>query len=151
MAQPVTDNIIVKGTPDEIFQIWSSFQIFPHFMSNIKSVQMIGPGRSHWVMEGPLGKTFEWDAETTRMEPNKRIAWNSINTEEGGLKTSGQVTFNELPDGQTEVSVTMVYDPPGGALGEAVAALFAKPEERVHEDLKNFKNFVESRRYTTVI
>lgn len=150
MAQPVTDTIIVKGSVDEIYRVWSNFELFPHFMANIKSVTHTGPGRTHWVMEGPLGKSFEWDAETTRMEPNKRIAWNSVNTEEGSLKTSGQVTFNQLADGQTEVSVTMVYDPPGGAMGEFLAELLANPEGRVHEDLKNFKNFIESRRYATV-
>ena len=64
-------------------------------MKYITSVHKTGDGLSHWVMEGPLGKKIEWDAEATRMEPNKRIAWNSC--DQGDITTSGQVTFKELP------------------------------------------------------
>src|SRR4051812_38893676 len=86
-------NIIVKCDLDTVYQHWADFERFPQFMRHIKSVSKTGDKTSHWVMDGPLGKTLEWDAETTLMDKNKRIAWNST---EGDLKTSGQVTFTDL-------------------------------------------------------
>ena len=37
---------------------------------------------SHWVMKGPLGADIEWDAETTRLDENERVAWNSKDNSE---------------------------------------------------------------------
>jgi uncharacterized membrane protein len=59
------------------------------------------------------------------------------------ITTSGEVTFTPLSDGQTEVSVVMNYTPPGGKAGEFFAELFARPEQRLVEDLRNFKAFAE--------
>jgi uncharacterized membrane protein len=62
-------------------------------MRYIKSVTPQGDETYRWVMAGPNDVEAEWITETTRLEPNKRIAWKTI---EGDLKTSGQVTFTEL-------------------------------------------------------
>ena len=140
MSDRVTNTIIVKGSVDELFDIWANFENFPHFMKNIKSVQKQGDNMSHWVMEGPLGKKLEWNAKTTTFERNKRIAWSST---DGDLKTSGQVTFNALPNNSTEITVMMHYEPPAGILGKAVAELFSDPEKRMEEDLRNFKAYAE--------
>jgi uncharacterized membrane protein len=40
--------------------------------------------------------------------------------------------------------VTLHYDPPAGMVGEAVAQLFGNPEKRLTEDLRRFKQYVES-------
>jgi uncharacterized membrane protein len=141
MADQVTKSIIVKADAAEVFNIWANFENFPHFMKYIKSIQKTGDRTSHWVMEGPLGKDLEWDAETTKLETNKRIGWNS--RDGGDIKTSGQVTFNQLPQGQTEITVTLQYVPPAGAIGEFIANLFSDPEKRLDEDLANFKSYVE--------
>ena|SRR5215218_2141073 len=141
MADQVTKTIIVNANVNDVYAIWADFQNFPHFMTYIKSISKTGERSSHWVMDGPLGKELEWDAETTTLEPNKRIAWNS--RDGGDIKTSGQVTFNALPQGQTEITVTLQYVPPAGKVGEFVANLFSDPDKRMDEDLRNFKTYVE--------
>ena len=141
MAEQVTRTIIVKAPVQDVYDIWANFENFPYFMKYIKSVRKTGDGLSHWVMQGPLGKEIEWDAETTRMERNKRIAWNS--RDNGDITTSGQVTFKDLPQGQTEIAVTLQYVPPAGALGEMVAKIFSDPAAQLAEDLKNFKAYAE--------
>jgi len=141
MPDQVTRDIIVKADVNEVYNTWANFENFPHFMKNIKSITKTGDRTSHWVMEGPLGKDLEWDAETTKLEPNKRIGWNS--RDGGDIKTSGQVTFNQLPNGQTQITVTLQYVPPAGKLGELVANLFSHPEKRLEEDLNNFKAYIE--------
>lgn len=140
MPEQVTKSIIVKGDVSDVYRLWANFENFPHFMKHIKSVTRTGDRTSHWVMEGPLGRKVEWDAETTRLEENKRIAWNSTG---GDIKTSGQVTFNELPNNQTEVTVILQYVPPAGKAGEMVAELFGDLEGKLHEDLRNFKAYAE--------
>jgi uncharacterized membrane protein len=142
MPERITKSIIVHADINDVYDIWANFENFPHFMHNIKSVRKTGDAMSHWVMEGPLGKTIEWDAKTTRMEENKRIAWNSMDG--GDITTSGQVTFNALPGNQVEVTVTLQYQAPAGKLGEAIAHLFDDPEEKFEEDLKRFKNYAEA-------
>jgi len=142
MADPFTRSITVLASVADVYQIWANFENFPRFMKYIKSVTLTGERTSHWVAAGPLGVTVEWDAETTMLDENERVAWNSIQGSE--VKTSGQVTFRELGPNETEVTVLLQYDPPAGAAGEALAELFANPEKRVQDDLEHFKEHVES-------
>jgi uncharacterized membrane protein len=143
MPDQTTKSVIVGAPAAEVFAAWANFENFPHFMKHVKSVTRTGERTTRWVAEGPLGRDVEWEAETTRYEPSKRIAWHSL--PDSPVRTSGQVTFNELPNAQTEVTVTLQYVAPGGAAGEKVAALLSNPEEMVEEDLRNFKAFVEGR------
>lgn len=143
MTEQVTRTIIVKADADRAFQAWENFENFPMFMEHVKSVRMIGPKTSHWEVEGPLGKTVEWDAETTTVDVNKRIAWNTKDSEDSDVTTSGQVSFNSLPHGETEVTVTLQYKPQAGVAGNLVAKLFANPEKQLEEDLQNFKKYIE--------
>jgi uncharacterized membrane protein len=142
MANQFTKTIIVKGNVESIFDLWTDFENFPHFMKHIKSVKRTGPKTSEWTMAGPLGAKVKWDAEMTRMEENKRVAWNTKDRK-GTVRTSGQVTFNGLSNNETEVTVTLQYAPPAGKVGDAVAKLLADPEERLSDDLRNFKSFAE--------
>jgi uncharacterized membrane protein len=141
MPEKIIKNIIVKGHVGDIFSLWENFENFPHFMKNIKAVRKSSDGTSHWVMGGRIGKQLEWDAKTTDVQPNRRIAWKSIS---GDLQTSGQVTFNELNDNETDVTVHMQYIPPAGELGKMFAHLFENPDRRVEEDLRQFKKYAES-------
>ncbi|MBK9052585.1 MAG: SRPBCC family protein [Chloroflexi bacterium] len=145
MTQQIVKSINVKETAPAVYQLWANFENFPYFMKYVRNVRKTGPKTSHWEIAGPLGMTVEWNAEMTRLEEDKRIAWNSKDMD-GTITTSGQVTFNNLPNNETEITVTMQYQPPGGKLGEAVAKLFSNPEERLMEDLRNFKTFVEGMR-----
>lgn len=144
MANQVTRTVIVKGDTNSIYNLWADFENFPYFMDYVKSVKKRNDGQSEWVVEGPLGRNVNWVAEMTRGDQGKRIAWNSKD-HEGTITTSGQVTFAELADNQTEVTVVLQYAVPGGKLGEVAAELFSNPEARLEKDLRNFKNFAESR------
>ena len=142
MTQQVTKNITVNGNVSHIYNIWANFEQFPHFMKYITSVTLTAPRTSHWVMEGPLGFKVDWYAEMTRLDENKRIGWNSKDAS-GMITTSGQVIFTQLSDNETDVAVTVQYAPPAGKAGELVAKLFANPEQRLEEDLRNFKRLME--------
>jgi uncharacterized membrane protein len=142
MANQVTKSIIVNGNVDELYETWADFSNYPQFMEHITSVRQNGLDTNHWVMEGPLNTKLEWTTKTTRMEPEKRIAWKTI---DGDLKTSGQVTFNELPKGQVEVTVISQVIPPDNLLEKAALALFQDEDGQLEKDLRSFKAMVENR------
>lgn len=141
MSTDVSQSIIVAGSANDVYAVWSNFENFPYFMQNIETVRILDGETSHWVMSGPMGLHLDWRAITTMNQAGERIAWRS--TDESRMKTSGQVTFNELSNGTTEVTVTLHYEPPAGTAGEMAAAIFSNPEETLKEDLRNFKNFFE--------
>jgi uncharacterized membrane protein len=143
MAQQITKSIIIKANITQAYGLWSNVENFPHFMEHIKLVEKTGPTTSRWIMAGPAGMQIDWQAELTRQELNKRLAWSSKD-HDGLITTSGQVTFNALSQTETEVTVVMSYTVPGGKVGEVVASWFAEPEERLTADLRRFKTFAEA-------
>jgi uncharacterized membrane protein len=128
----------------ELYEYWRRFENLPRFMHSIKSVTVSNATQSHWVVEAPAGKTVEWQSRITADEPGSLIAWSS---EEGAsVRNSGQVKFKDSPDGRgTVVTVTLAYDPPGGALGRMIAKLFQKePKIQARQDLRRFKQLMET-------
>ncbi|CAN5210653.1 hypothetical protein BH18ACT10_BH18ACT10_03680 [soil metagenome] len=141
MAQRVHETVEVQAPLQDVFTYWSNFENFPKFMSNIEDVRMTGQDSSHWKIKGPLGKSVEFDAKTTEMDPSRGIGWNTV---EGEIMTSGEVRFEELLPDRTRVEVTMNYaNPPGGKVGEVVASVLSDPEKSTREDLQNFVGIVE--------
>ena len=141
MAEQIRNSVVVKAPVDRVYGLWSNFENFPKFMKNIRSVTRSGPDMSHWVMDGPMGRKWQWDARTTRLEPNRQVAWASTR---GDIVTRGQVLFDAQGEQQTEVTVTMQYDLPGGRLVHALAHMVSDPERRLAEDLQRFKSYAES-------
>ncbi|HEY0747199.1 MAG TPA: SRPBCC family protein [Steroidobacteraceae bacterium] len=133
----------------ELFVFWRDFANLPRFMHNIQSVTVMDTRRSHWVVEAPAGKTVEWDAEIIDEEPGALIAWRSL--EGASVRNSGRVEFRDSQDGRgTVVTVTIVYDPPGGALGKLIAKLFQKePKIQARQDLRRFKQLMETGEIST--
>lgn len=142
MGKQITKSIIVKGEVPDLYEAWLDFGNHPNFMKHITSVTPEGPDVNSWVMEGPLNTKLEWTTKTTRVEPNKRIAWKTI---EGDLKTSGQVTFTALPQGQAEITVTSQVVPPDDLIEKVANFLFEDEETQLEKDLRSFKALAENR------
>lgn len=141
MAQRVHESIEVQAPLRDVFIFWSNFQNLASILRNVEEVHMTGQNTSHWRVKGPLGKTVEYDAETTEATPKRGIAWQSI---EGEVDNSGQVHFEEVAPDRTRIDVTINYaDPPGGRIGEVVADAISNPERELREDLENFAERVE--------
>ena len=96
MAQRVNESIEVDAPVDDVFRYWSNFENFPTFMSNVEVVRMAAQDTSHWRVKGPLGKSVEFEAKTTEMDPNRGIGWNTV---DGEVMTSGEVRFGETTFG----------------------------------------------------
>jgi len=140
----IEKTIIVESTPEELYKFWRRFDNLPKVMRHLKSVDSGDKQLSHWVAEGALGKDVEWDAEVINERENEMIAWRSLPG--GDVDTAGSVHFERLGTGRgTEVTVSMKYNPPAGKVGATVAALLGEGlEDKLEEDLKSFKQVMET-------
>lgn len=96
--------------------------------------------RSHWRVAGPGGLVWEWDAAIVRDEPDRLIGWRSLPGSD--VDHAGSVHFTPLDGGgSTEVRLVLRYDPPGGALGQALAAMSGDdPSRQIEDDLRRLRN-----------
>ena len=136
--------VVINKSPDEIYSFWRNFENLPRFMTNLESVQTTGDQRSRWKARGPVGTSFEWEAETIADEPNSLISWRSV--EGSSVYNSGNVRFERGPGGRgTIVKVEVDYTPPGGMVGVAAAKLLmSDPQQQMDTDLRVFKQILET-------
>jgi uncharacterized membrane protein len=137
-------SITVNRPPAEVYRFWRDLSNLPRFMERLESVRVIDDRRSHWIMIGPLGLPFEWEAEIVEEQPDRGIAWRSVAGSE--IDTAGSVRFRSAPGGRgTEVSVTLEYTPPGRELTAQLARLIGQaPEQQLSQDLRRFRQIVET-------
>jgi uncharacterized membrane protein len=140
----VIKTILINRPPEELYRYWRDLQNLPRFMKNLESVEVTALKISRWTAKGPAGASVKWDAEITEDQSNEYIAWRSL--EGADVENSGWVRFEAAPGGRgTIVSVEMQYSPPAGALGATVAKILGRaPEQEVEEDLRRFKQVMET-------
>jgi uncharacterized membrane protein len=140
----VRKSITLSRSPEEIYKYWRNFEQLPRFMNHLQSVTDLGGGRSHWVAKGPAGMSVEWDAQITHDEPNRLIAWRSLDGSD--VDNSGEAQFLPATGGRgTVLRVQLRYSPPAGKVGAAFAKLLGEsPEKQIAVDLLRFKQMIET-------
>lgn len=136
---------VTIGKPrEEVFAFFRELPNLARFMENIERIDVIDTKRSHWVVKAPAGHSVEWDSVITEEEPGRLLAWTT--GPEAEVKNHGRVEFRDAPgDRGSEIHATIVYEPPGGALGKVVATLFQKePGQQAHRDLRRLKMLLET-------
>ena len=143
-STPVGVTLTINRSREDLYEAWRNFTNLPRWMKHLKSVEVMGDRRSHWVASGPAGSTVEWNADISEDRPNEMIAWRSV--EGSDVDHSGVVRFEPAPGNRgTMVTVEMRYAPPGGTLGSAVAAWFGEdPAQSIKMDLRRFKQVMET-------
>ena len=135
--------ITINRPVEDVYDFFRNFESLPTFMSHLHSVKVFDEKRSHWTAKGPVGTSIEWDAEIITDEPNRLISWRSVDTPD--VETAGSVRFVSLSNGRTLLQISMQYLPPGGALGTFAAKLLGEePEKQIEDDLRRFKELMES-------
>jgi uncharacterized membrane protein len=116
-AVDLNRSITIKAPVERVFAFWKDYQNFPRFMSHVREVRQTGDNLSHWVLNGPASST---------------------------IQNAGVVRFESNPSGSTTVHIRMCYNPPGGALGAALASLLgSNPKKKMDEDLARMKLMIE--------
>jgi uncharacterized membrane protein len=129
----------------ELYAFWRQLENLSRVIKHPVTITAEGEGRSHWSVSAPFGDNpVEWESVIINDEPNKLIAWRSLDGAE--VPNAGTVRFEPAPGGMgTEVIVQLEYAPPAGRLG----ALFAKltgdePKQQVGDALRRFKALMET-------
>lgn len=138
----IQKTMLIEAPVETVFQFLSNYHNLPKFISHLREIRRSG-NYSHWVAAGPAGSTVEWDAEITRYEPNKLLAWRSLPG--STMRTAGTLRLQRLPDRATRVDLHLSYNPPAGTLGHAVASLFGgNPKQALGDDLNRLKTLLEA-------
>jgi uncharacterized membrane protein len=142
--------ITVGLPPEETYRHWRDFESHPRFMRLIESVRQTDERVSHWVARGPVGMQWEWDSELTEDRPGERIAWQTLQGAE--VPQVGSVAFRPASGERgTEVHFRLRLDPPGGPVGLALGKLLGDaPDKMIRDDLRRFKQLVETGEIATV-
>ena len=134
----IEQSMDIDAPSSTVYNQWTQFEEFPHFMDGVDEVRQLDDTHLHWVASFG-GARHEWDAEITEQLPDERIAWRNTD----GKDNAGVVTFHKITDDTTRVMVQMDFVPEGikEKIGDAIGA----PERRVKGDLERFKAMIESR------
>ena len=143
-ARKVEDAVTVSRPRAELYRFWRDLENLPRVMRHLESVTVLNAERSRWKAKAPAGAAVEWDAVIINEIENELIAWKSV--DEADVRNAGSVHFRDAAGGRgTELRVVLEYDPPAGRLGAAVATLLGEePNVQVREDLRRFKQLVET-------
>jgi uncharacterized membrane protein len=136
--------VTINKPREEVYRFWRNLENLPTFMKHLESIRVLDDRRSHWVAKGPAGRTVEWDAEIINEIENELIGWRSL--EGAQVDNAGSVHFKSIPSGRgTEVRVLLQYNPPGGAVGAALAKLWGEePGQQINGDLRRLKQILEA-------
>jgi uncharacterized membrane protein len=136
--------VAINRSRDDLYDFWRDFRNLPLFMENIESVQVQSDLHSHWKVKAPAGSTVEWDSVITEDVRGELIAWRA--DDKADVPNSGRIEFRDMSNGRgTQVTVTLVYDPPAGTLGKVIAKLFQRePNIQARQDLRRFKQLMET-------
>jgi uncharacterized membrane protein len=136
----VAQQIEVNAPVSTVYAQWTQFEQFPKFMEGVDEVKRLDDTLLHWAVT-VAGKKAEWNAKITEQDPDRRIAWESVD----GKQTRGSVSFEPVgPGTRTRVRLEMSYTAEGAA--EAVGAAVGLDQRRVKGDLERFRDLVESPR-----
>ncbi len=144
VAVHVKKSIVVNRPVGDLYAFWRNLEDLPQFMNHLHSVRKVDTKRSHWTARAPGGAQVEWDAEIINEDPNRLIAWRTL--EGSKVDHSGTVRFERAPGNRgTLVRVQLQYQIPGGVLGATLAkALGEAPEKQIAVDLLRFKQMMET-------
>jgi uncharacterized membrane protein len=136
--------VTINQPRQQLYEFWRDFRNLPLFMDNIEGVTILDEWRSHWKVKAPAGATVEWTSRIVEDIPGKVIAWRS--DEDASVPNSGRIEFKDTSNARgTQVTVTIVYDPPAGTLGKVIAKLFQRePNIQARRDLRRFKQLMET-------
>ena len=130
----VVQEIEVNAPVSTVYAQWTQFEQFPMFMEGVDEVKRLDDSLLHWAVT-IAGKKAEWNAKITEQDPDRRIAWESVD----GKQTRGSVSFEPVGSAaRTRVRVEMSYTAEGAA--EALGAAVGLDERRVKGDLERFRD-----------
>lgn len=136
---------ITIGKPaDQLYALWRDPATLPRIMAHFAEITVIDDTDADWVIKGPLKKSYRWRSRIVDQQQGVVIAWESL--EGADVPNEGLLQFRPAPgEWGTELTLTLRFNPPGGALGKKVTALLDLfPKEQLSKALHRFKSLAET-------
>ncbi|WP_306233165.1 SRPBCC family protein [Agrococcus beijingensis] len=132
----VDEQFEVQASRAQVFDLWTSFERFPEFMSGVESVYAETKERLRWrvAMQGIESSFY---AVITEFEPDSRIAWVSVDQSSLGW----WIDLEEIAPDRTCVMVRVIASPREG-VGSSLDAI-ALDELKIRCDLQHFRALAE--------
>lgn len=142
--------LTINRSPEELYEFWYDVEKTPLYTPGVESVTKTGERTSHWVAQGPFGRSAEWNGEILEDLPGKGIAWHTH-----GKPTSanaGRVHFEADPGGRgTIATLTLDYFQPDAPFWSNFGRLSSKAAEmQALETLRRFKELMEAGEIPTI-
>ena len=160
LPQDVKDGVMrahtlqtIRADRQTLYKLWRDVTMAPKFQEYVISVEPKTATRSTWTFgdpEDPKAKRLSYDTEVYEDIPGEKIAWRAVDSP---FEEQGEVHFEDAPGGRgTRVTLIENMMTPGGRLTLAMASLARRsPRQVVIEDLRHFKELVESGEIPTVV
>lgn len=151
--EPVAERSITVGKPaEDLEEFWRDPELLERIVGDFAEVSAAGGNededegedRHHWRVSGPLDRPMEWESKLVEERPGELLRWES--DADATVSADGSIRFRPAPgDRGTEVTLHLSFDPPGGAVGDAVAdRLGIVPETLAAKTLHRFKSLIEA-------
>ena len=146
----VERTITIEKAADELHRLWRAPQTLPWVALEFAEVQVLDNERTRWTVHAPLGQEVVWETRIIEDRPGEALCWESAPG--AAIPNTGRLHFKPAPrDFGTEVTLNIGCDPPGGALGDALARLLGSaPELLVKRILRNFKSLAVTGEIPTI-
>jgi uncharacterized membrane protein len=129
------------GAPTAVvYERWNRYEDLPDLLENVRRIHRIDEQRVLWEAD-VAGRQVVWEARIVEQVPPKRVRWEST----WGAANRGEVSFEELPDDRTRVTIEMVFETDGPL--EALGARLGLVDLQVRRDLARFRDALESERH----
>ena len=140
----VSSTVIVGKPAEELYESWRDPDQFARIMGGFAEVTPAGDDRLRWTVHGPRDRGLSWETLIVEDEPGEVIRWET--PADATLPSEGTVRFRQAPgDRGTAVTLSVTFDPPGGALADGVIQRFDfAPEALAREALRRSKRLAEN-------
>jgi len=131
----------VAAAPEVVFDVWSHYENFPHFLSHVIEVHDLGPGRTRWILQGTEGVEFVLDVMQSVFERPGRLAWQS---ESPALADVWAQVVIEACEGGSLATVHLTWRPAPATGGMPQLMLMGdQARQQFEEDMLRMKQFIE--------
>jgi uncharacterized membrane protein len=118
------------------FELLTQFASYPQFMSGVKQVTQLSDTNTRWVWElGGIRREF--DAQVTECQPDKRLAWHSVDAP----MLSESLTLKPVSAVRTHITAELEAD--AKALLPDDRNAQGSLSRQLKADLGRFKEYVE--------
>jgi uncharacterized membrane protein len=130
--------VTISRSTEELRALWLQPDTQSRIWAHFADVSASDARTAEWVAHGPAGGEYRWRTEVDDSVTNE-VRWSAL--EGADVANAGTLLFRPAPgDRGTELHLDVRFDPPGGAVGEAVSKLFhIVPREIVLTALYRFR------------